>query len=118
MRYVTPTGLAKAGGTPVERLGSLRAVLRAMEFNGVVIFANPSNGMRLFPALQAELMETGLVQGAIVPLYASAGPNALYELPRETVIGVDDDAFTGVSSAMWADMHKILTTRFPRVYWA
>lgn len=117
MRHITPTGYANRKGKPVKRLGSLDAVLEAMDYEGVVIFANASNALRLQAALNcADFQHRD--KGPIRALCATAGPMALLELPPETVIGVDDDAFTGVRAEMWADMQRILTTRFSTVHWA
>lgn len=122
MRRVTPTGLARQRGKVVPRLGSLRAVLEAMNWDGVVIFANASNAQhRLFQEIadaKAGALFSRAEGARLVPFYASSGIEALLRIPPDTVIGVDDDAFTGIPSEMWADMQRLLSTRFATVHWA
>lgn len=114
MRRITPTGWAKQKGTPVEQLGSTEAVLEAMGWEGVLIVASHEAATRA-----AEIWITKGPASATVLRYlvASGGPALLYETPRDAVLGVDVDAFAGVPGEVWADMQRILTTRFKTVFW-
>lgn len=112
MQRITPTGWAKQKGVPVKQLGSTEAVL-AMLPDGAVIVHGGGQSTRIQEALQA----AGRSRGALTLVGASACPHALLEIPAETVIGVDVDAFVGVMTAMWEDTHRLLTTRFREVHW-
>lgn len=114
MRRITPTDWAKQKGEPVKQLGSTEAVLEAMGWEGVLIVANTEAANRA-----TEIWMTRSHEGAILRFVAArGGPNLLYEIPPTAVIGVDVDAFVGVEGACWADMQRILTTRFKTVHWA
>lgn len=123
MQRITPTGWGKATGTPVRQLGSTKAVLAAMGWEGVLIVANAGAGARATKIWTTEEPPEGeggadRTRGAILRLVsATAGPNALYEIPETAVIGVDVDAFAGVPGEVWADMQRILARRFKTVHW-
>jgi hypothetical protein len=117
MERITPTGWGEQKGVPVRQLGSTRAVIEAMAADhtqGGVFIVNTMAKAREAEALIAEI---GLRREAFKILTAAAGPEELYRIPPATVVGIDPEAFAGVSVAMWADMQRILTTRFAKVFW-
>lgn len=120
MRRITPTGWGKQKGTPVEQLGTLEAVVRAMAaVEGVL----SDGGVIIIPRLIARTdVERVIRDAGFDPYYfalvsASGGPGSLYNIRPETVVGVAPDAFEGIPGEMWADMQRIMSSRFRTVFW-
>jgi hypothetical protein len=115
MEYRTPTGIAQQKGMPAKQLGSLESVLEAMNCKGSLIVAGSAaqyEALEILPRLTARPDPRSLHF-----IYATSGPDPLYALHPDTVIGVAPDAFRFVSMVMWADMQRIITKRFKTVHW-
>lgn len=110
--YVTPTSHARQRGQPVKQLGSLEAVIAALPDQAWMIVADYRAGVRA----AGMILSTG-ARKTVRFAYAYEGPAGLYEIPAGAVVGVEPDAFASTPSAMWADMQKILSTRFKEVHW-
>lgn len=113
MKRITATQHAKAKDRPaVRQLGSTQAVLAKLPDDGVLIVAtrhsNPAEHL-----LQCRLGGPGQIR----IIAAGGGPAVLYELPPETVVGVDVNAFDGIPTEVWADMQRVLERRFAVVHW-
>jgi hypothetical protein len=113
MEYRTPTGIAQQKGMPAKQLGSTRAVIEALP-DGAVIFVAPGRGGGYVREMLAHL---GRDRDSLRIMSTGGGPMVLLELPPETIIGIDVNAFRGVPGAVYGDMHAVLRKRFQTVHW-
>lgn len=112
MRHITPTGHGKDGRARVQLLGSTAAVLEAIGPDGFLIVSNVGK------AHDAMRLNVQMGRSTVLKyLFSSHGPNQFYELPPETIIGVDVEAWHGVPIAMWEQVQRIIETRFKTVHW-
>jgi hypothetical protein len=112
---ITPTGWAQQRGTPVKQLGSVEAVIEALP-------DAPQQVWLIVPSYRASVHAADWIisrelRKNIEFASASEGLAALYAIPKDAVVGVAPDAFTGTRAEVWADMQRILTTRFREVIW-
>lgn len=110
LTFLTPTEHAKNGGRVAVQLGSREAVLAAHPPCSHLIVGQRSQAQ---PAAELAAAAGRPVQ----PVLACGGPAVLYDIPKHAVVGVDPDAFSGIPSAQWADMHRIIASRFATVHW-
>lgn len=111
---ITPTGWAHMGGRQIKKLGSLRALLEHMIDGGAVIVGS----MDAVKETDALIRELGYRREGFKILVDAGGPDQIYELARETYIGIHPEAFTRIPGAMWGDFYAALDSRFGWVLWA
>lgn len=107
-RRITPSKLGKR--EPAQQLGSLRAVIDALPAGGVLIVKSQFD-----KATQDELAAARSHELQV--LSAAGGPMVLYELPPGSIVGVAPDAYQAMPSEQWADVQRVLSTRFAQVIW-